>query len=658
MLLITILNMSLTASYCILAVLAARLLLRRAPKKYAYMLWLVVAFRLCCPVSVNSSFSLFNLGFFDQGVADGNTMTYLDGNVGEQQEPWITTGLSVFWENTESNPWNIAPEGSRGDISDSVNPIQVWGAVGTLLWLSGAVVMLLCGLASYLLLRRRLRNAVLLRENIYQSEHVCSPFILGFLRPCIYIPFALDHQTLELVLAHERYHLRRRDHWVKLAAYLLLALHWFNPLCWVAFFLMGRDMEMSCDEHVLAEWERSCKPYCNALLLFAVNRRSWGPSPLAFGESGAKGRIHNALRWKRPGIWVKVAAVGMCLLTVTACGLNPPSAQAQSVQDNLPGMSRQSDPGMDQGNDSYAAQGQNDMGEIRENLSAEAGEFNVPANSGMAGQMETALADNFAAPGDNREQIMSTEGVDGIWIHTSGGKEYGIGWSAGVLVSQERKTTGLDFYGAEKIQLEVSWDCEQLEVRVEYYDVTDNGSVLAQQNEMTLPKENGMFTFELMNMYDKLPENGREVRIYFDCNGEECLVGGLIPPQGQEQKELKSEAPQYFQGLIRNIADREIVIDQKMQINEGDPEWETWAAQWDPNGYSDGRAVIDLAYEDLRAMVSDDCRIVILDNHWQPERSISWEELPAYIEDCPWHLLWNFTVEGGQITEIKEQYLP
>ncbi len=633
MLFIKIVNMTLTASYCILAVLAARLVLRRAPKKYAYLLWLVVAFRLCCPVSIHSSFSLFNLGFFEQGVADGNTMTYLNEDAGIQQESENTTGLSIFWENTESNQWDIGPEGSQRDAFNSIHPIQVWSSVGTLLWLAGVVVMLLCGLGSYLLLRRRLRNAVLLRENIYQSEHVCSPFILGFLRPCIYIPFGLEERTLELVLAHERYHLHRRDHWVKLAGYLLLALHWFNPLCWVAFFLMGRDMEMSCDEHVLAQWERSCKPYCNALLFFASNRRSWGPSPLAFGESGAKGRIRNALRWKKPGTWVKVAAVGICLLTMTACGLNPTSAQAQSVQDTPPGADQGDVSGMEPGYVSDAAQGKDYMEDVRENLTGEADE-------------------------SNRELIMSTEGVDGIWIRTSGGKEYGIGWTNGVLVSQERKTTGLDFYGAEKIQLEVSWECEQLEARVEYYDVTDTGSVLTEQREMTLPKENGMFTFELTNIYDKLPEKGQEVRIYFDCDGEECLVGGMIPLQGKEQKELESEATQYFQGLIRNITDREIVVDQKMQINDGNPEWETWAAQWDPNGHSDGRAVIDLAYEDLRAMVSEECQIVILDNHWQPERNISWEELPAYIEDCPWNLLWNFTVEGNQITEIKEQYLP
>lgn len=297
-------------------------------------------------------------------------MVYLSEDVGVQEEPGLATGLSLFYrQSTESNTWSMDAGGSQGngsteshgrterivaepslrivlpaprDASNSINPLQVWGAVGMLLWLAGLSIMLLCGLISYLLLHRRLSKAVLLRENIYQSEQVCSPFVMGFWHPHIYIPFGLEAQTLELVLAHECYHLKRRDHWVKLAAYLLLSLHWFNPLCWVAFFLMGRDMEMSCDEHVLAEWELSCKPYCNALLSFAANRRSWGPSPLAFGESGARRRIRNALNWKKPGTWVKAVAVGLCLLTVTACGLNPLAELPQQEEAYNTGMIEES----------------------------------------------------------------------------------------------------------------------------------------------------------------------------------------------------------------------------------------------------------------------------------------------------------------------------
>lgn len=681
MLLIQILNMSLTASYCILAVLAVRLLLRRAPKKYAYLLWLVVAFRLCCPVSVNSPLSFFNLGFFDQGIVDGNTMAYLNEDVGIQKEPWLATGLSLFdWQSTENNPWNMDAGSSQGNVleesqgrteglgiplpapkddSYSITPLQVWGAVGTVLWLTGLGIMLLYGLISYLLLCRRLRKAVLLRENIYQSEQVCSPFVLGFLHPHIYIPFGLEERTLELVLAHERYHLKRRDHWTKLAAYLLLALHWFNPLCWAAFFLMGRDMEMSCDEHVLAEWERSCKPYCNALLSFATNRRSWGPSPLAFGESGAKGRIRNALNWKKPGTWVKVAAVGLCLLTVTACGLNPSSELSQQEEPFSTGMAE----GPVEDMQAFGIGPEDTSAEmLQDSFSGGAGESHTSAAADQMEVMKASPDESGISTNNGIELIRATEETEGFLVKASNGKGRGIGWSTGILMSSgRREVDNLDLYGADKIQLEVSWECEELEALVEYYDVTETGYVLAEQRELTLPRENDAFSFDIINIFEKLPGNSREVRIYFSYNEQDCFVQGLIPRQGQSQRELEPLAEgtiQNFQGLIRSISDHSIVIDQKKQICEGDPEWETWAAQWDPNGYSDGLTVIDLAEEDLRALVSEDCRITILEDHWQPEREIGWEELLSYIEDCPRHMLWNFTVEGNQITEIEEQYLP
>ena len=243
MLLIRVLNMSLTAGYCILAVLAVRLLLCRAPKKYSYLLWLVVAFRLCCPVSLSSPVSMFNLAFFDREVAGDHTMDYLQEDVGMQLDPQLSTGVTMSaWQSAEGSHGSgvdvpngsiALPESAKethplkipippGRPNNSVNPVQVWGAVGSLLWLTGMGVMLLCGAVSYLLLSRRMRNAVLLRENIFQSERVASPFILGFFRPRIYIPYGLEEQPLELVLAHERCHLRRRDHWIKLFDYLLL----------------------------------------------------------------------------------------------------------------------------------------------------------------------------------------------------------------------------------------------------------------------------------------------------------------------------------------------------------------------------------------------------------------------------------------------------
>lgn len=676
MLLIQVLNMSLTASYCILAVLLVRLLLRRAPKKYAYLLWLVVAFRLCCPVSLTSPMSLFSLGVFDQEVAEGHTMAYLDEDVGMQRNPQLATGLTASpWQSTVGSQESGSvvsqgkPEGGiadqalhiplpgPGDASNSINPLQVWGAVGTLLWLTGMGIMLLYGLVSYLLLRRRLRCSVLLRDNIYQSERVVSPFILGFWRPQIYIPFGLEERTLELVLAHERYHLYRRDHWVKLAAYLLLTLHWFNPLCWVAFLLMSRDMEMSCDEHVLAEKQHSCKPYCNALLDFAIDRRSWSPSPLAFGESGARGRIHNALNWKKPGTWVKMAAVCLCLVTVTACALNP---QAESLQPE------QGEMNFDEGSD------ENQGTDMPDDSQAEVD------NPGMETEEDQGSNMPEVAEDSNREartviqgtpgQDMTSEGAEWILLRMSNGGESSATWDADALREAREglallEMGDLDFYGAEYIQLEVSWECEELSVYVEYYEENGLDLVLTEQRDMVLlPKENGSFHFCLESSYVKLQGNGLDVRISLSHDGAEYLIRGVIPPQGREQRELDTLEPgdiMHFQGLIRSITDEGIVIDQKKLISIGSPEWEAWAAQWDPDAIGGGLELLDLAYEDIHAMVSEDCYITILENHWYPVREISWEELLQYMEDdSPWHMLWNFTVEGDRITEIGEQYLP
>lgn len=654
MLLIQVLNMSLTASYCILAVLAVRWLIRRAPKKYAYLLWLVVAFRLCCPVSLTSPLSLFSLGIFDQEVSEGHTMAYLDQDAGLQRSPRFATGLAVpSWQNTAGSQENgfSAGQGKQSEdvekqpvciplpapdnANNSLNPLQVWEAVGTLLWLLGMGIMLICGLVSYMMLRRRLRCSILLRDNIYQSDQVVSPFILGFWRPHIYIPFGLEEHTLELVLSHEHYHLRRRDHWIKLAAYLLLTIHWFNPLCWVAFWLMGKDMEMSCDEHVLAQCQHSCKPYCNALLAFATGRRSWSPSPLAFGESGAKERIHNALKWKKPGTWVKAAAVSLCLVTVSACALNPQAETSQpgreEVNLNNSGMETEEEQG-------------SDMPESAEASDTQAG---------------TVIQ---GVPG----QDMTSEGAEWILLRTSSGGENSATWNADALKNAREglallEMANLDLYGVEEVQLEVSWECKELSVRVEYYEKDGPDTMPTEQRDMVLSRENGCFSFYLASPYDKLRGNGQDVRISFSHDGAEYLIRGFIPLQGREQRELdtlETDNIMRIQGLIRSITDDSIVIDQKKLISSGDPEWETWAAQWDPHEVSGGIALLDLEYEDLRAIISESCRITILENHWQPEKEISLEELLQYMEESSWNLLWNFTVEGDRITEISEQYLP
>ena len=305
---LNVLNMSFAASYVILAILLLRLLLNKAPKKYSYVLWSAAAFRLCCPVSFPSVFSLLDL------TQKRGALGFVPEAFGTMAQPQVHTGVPVI---------NAALEDSLpvATPAASVNPMQLWILAGTLLWCVGAAVMVLYGAAGYFRLRRRLRTATRLEGKVFQSENVRSPFILGVFRPRIYLPYGLDGENRRMVLVHERFHLKRRDPFVRLFAYCLLALHWFNPLVWLAFSCMSRDMEMSCDEKVLESG--SARAYSLCLLSIASNRRFPSPAPLAFGETGVKGRIKNALAWKKPRRWAAVVAALLCAAAILGCAANP-----------------------------------------------------------------------------------------------------------------------------------------------------------------------------------------------------------------------------------------------------------------------------------------------------------------------------------------------
>lgn len=318
-----LLNMSITASYVIAAVLLIRLLLRKAPKKYSYWLWSVVGFRLCCPVSFESVLSIFSFKPFDMSAAQsagGAALQYVPYDIGFMAQPAVTVGIPAANNFISSSLPAATP-------AASINPVQIWTGIAAAVWCLGVAALLIYSVVTYVRLNKQMSSAILLEGNVWQSDTLRSPFVLGFFRPRIYLPFGLDADTQRYVLTHERYHINRFDHIVKPFAFLLLTLHWFNPLCWLAFVLMGRDMEMSCDEKVLSSEEHSAKAYSTSLLSFAANRRFPAPTPLAFGETGARSRIKNALKWRRPTRLITVLAVVLCITVVAACAANPPTSE-------------------------------------------------------------------------------------------------------------------------------------------------------------------------------------------------------------------------------------------------------------------------------------------------------------------------------------------
>lgn len=363
---IQILNMGITSAYCIAAVLAVRLLLWKAPRKYLYVLWLVVAFRLVCPVSVSTEFSLFNLDRFSQSApASGNgSMEYIPEQFGQMEEPEVHTGVKAADTliNTQL-PRAAAAASERSSLKNLLyvnghyrEPVAVFLFFGKYVWVFGMLVFLLYMAVSLRRMGRKVRMAVKAEEGegIYECDGLASPFTMGFFRPRIYLPWGLQGKQREMILLHERYHICRKDHLVKLFSFCLLAVYWFHPLVWAAWICMCRDMEMSCDEHVLEILgEGQKKEYCQTLLAFAVDRRSVSRMPLAFGEHDVKSRIRHNLGFRKPALWVGVLAalvIGAVLIVFGTNGVqredpdgNPDAAvagsQAEETDEALSGVS-------------------------------------------------------------------------------------------------------------------------------------------------------------------------------------------------------------------------------------------------------------------------------------------------------------------------------
>lgn len=297
---ISVLNMSLTASFAIAFVLIARLLLKKAPKLFSYTLWSIVLFRLLCPFSFESAMSLLPA----KTSITPQTVLYA-------QTPTVDVGIPAI--NSAIN--GVLPAAHLGD---SVNPMQIIVYLCAIVWVLGILAMLLYSMVSFVQLKKNLVGASPLKENIYLADHLSSPFVMGLFRPKIYLPSSLTDSEKDFITAHELCHLRRLDHMTRILGFVALAIHWFNPLAWIAFTLSGKDMERSCDEAVMKTMPTDIRTeYSQSLLRFGTAKRMIHATPLAFGESDTKRRVKNVLNYKRPKVWV----VALALVAVVAVGI-------------------------------------------------------------------------------------------------------------------------------------------------------------------------------------------------------------------------------------------------------------------------------------------------------------------------------------------------
>ncbi len=310
-----VLNMSIAASWLVLAALCARLLLRRAPGWVACLLWAMVAVRLVCPFSFESAFSL---------IPGSETVPQ---NIAVSAVPSIDSGVRAV--NRAVNPVILhffAPDAAAGEY-----PLRRLIPAVAAVWLAGTAVTLLYGFVGYMKLRKAVSASIPAGEHVMVCDEIAAPFILGVLKPMIYVPSSICGQTLECVIRHENAHLKHRDQIWKPLGFLLLSVYWFNPLCWLAFILLCRDIETACDERVIRDMDKDAKAaYSQAILECSFPGKTFAAYPLAFGEAGVKGRVKNVLAYKKPSFWTILIAVIVCIISAACLLTDPFSAKSLS----------------------------------------------------------------------------------------------------------------------------------------------------------------------------------------------------------------------------------------------------------------------------------------------------------------------------------------
>lgn len=305
---ITVLNMSLTASYVALVVIFIRMLLKKSPKIFSYALWVVVWFRLVCPISFESSMSLVPV---KSPIPHGITTS---------TNPSVRFGIEgVDRALNQSIKSSLPPVNPAA----SANPMGIMMEIAAAIWLLGIALLLCYSIVSYFKFKKCLSTATLYNDNIFETDRIRTPIVLGFIRPRIFIPTGLAQKELDYILKHEQVHITRKDYIIKPVAFLAATMHWFNPLIWLCYFLMSKDMEMSCDESVIRQSREDIRASYSHSLLSLSAKQSGFLIPLAFGESNVKSRIKNVLNYKKPVFWVVFTAVALVIIVSIALIANP-----------------------------------------------------------------------------------------------------------------------------------------------------------------------------------------------------------------------------------------------------------------------------------------------------------------------------------------------
>ncbi len=308
-----ILNNALTASWIILAVMLYRVVFKRTPKWIICLLWGLAALKLVLPLNIESVLSL---------IPSARPIQY-------SASPQIDTGVQTI----DSAVNLIISSNLAANTADSVNPIQVWTGILSIVWVLGVAAMILYAIVSFFILNRKVSASIKQNKNIYECDEINTPFILGIIRPRIYLPSGMDSCVMDCVIEHEKTHIKRGDYFWKPLGFLILSLYWFNPLCWAAYVLLCKDIELACDEKTTRDKDKEWKAeYCQALLDCNKGRKMITVCPVAFGEVGVKERVKSVLTYKKPALWFVVISIAACIV-VAVCFLTNPKSVLSIIED-------------------------------------------------------------------------------------------------------------------------------------------------------------------------------------------------------------------------------------------------------------------------------------------------------------------------------------
>ena len=318
--LLKLVDMSLMASLLIVTIIIIRGVFKRIPRKYICILWALVAIRLICPINIESSFSIFNV---TNNNLEYKNNAYIENIVKPRNNPanTINDKKENVINNKKSQNANIPKKNSDVSNSNTTSTVKLENdkdikntSIVTWIWILGVAIIITYGLISYWILKRKIRAAIMLENNVYICDDIDSPFILGIISPKIYIHSGLEKESYEYIVKHEKAHIGRKDYIWKPLGLLLLSIYWFNPICWIAYIMLCKDIELACDEKVISKMnDEDIALYSESLLKCSIRRRNITVCPIAFGEVGVKVRIKNALNYKKPKTWIHILSVVICI---------------------------------------------------------------------------------------------------------------------------------------------------------------------------------------------------------------------------------------------------------------------------------------------------------------------------------------------------------